>query len=179
MFLHRQRPLCRPSPHWSLCNIDETKSCTLIWECSGNDNVSACWLPASNWENQVCISGNNWPIISVLIVTKTSHGFFWAHFIWMNLYLLLLNEHKKVCLDVRDKNHTSLFFFTPCFIPTLFKRPTLLLTLHLVFTLTVTKDNILNMMPAEPGALIKYMTLIATFCQSEGVSWQKYRGRVS
>lgn len=49
------------------------------------------------------------------------------------------------------------------------KRPTALLTLHLVFTHTRRKTNILNMMPAEPGALIKYTrTQICTFCQSGG-----------
>lgn len=60
------------------------------------------------------------------------------------------------------------------------KRPTALLTLHLVFTHTRRKTNILNMMPAEPGALIKYTrTQICTFCQSGGGFPTETRGWVS
>lgn len=40
--------------------------------------------------------------------------------------------------------------------------------------------NILNMMPAEPGALIKYMrTQMCTFCQSGGGFPTETRGWVS
>lgn len=57
----------------------------------------------------------------------------------------------------------------------------MLLTLHLVFTDTTwKKNNTLNMMPAEPGALIKHMrTQICTFCQSGGGFPTETRGWVS
>ena len=59
------------------------------------------------------------------------------------------------------------------------EKPTVLLTLHLVFTYT-RKKKTLNMMPAEPGALIKYTrTQICTFCQSGGGFPTETRGWVS
>lgn len=96
-------------------------------------------------------------------------------------YLLLLNEHKETLdfglgcpwhsYSIWLPPHTPWFsshtlYFILFY---LFQRPTALLTLHLVFTYTRKKNNILNMMPAEPGALIKYMrTQICTFFQSGG-----------
>lgn len=71
-------------------------------------------------------------------------------------------------------------FFPPYtfFCPTTVKRPTASLTLHLVFTYT--RNDILKMMPAEPGALIKYMrTQICTFWQSGGGFPTETRGWVS
>lgn len=105
-------------------------------------------------------------------------------------YLLLLNEHKETSdFGLGCPYHSySIFiphipvgvfllfgwvFFVPppiflFSLPVAVKRPTALLTLHLVCTLR-RKKNILNMMPAEPGALISYMrTQICTFCQSGG-----------
>lgn len=104
-------------------------------------------------------------------------------------YLLLLNEHKETSdFGLGCPYHSYsifiphipvgvfllfswVFFVPPIFLfslPVAVKRPTALLTLHLVCTLR-RKKNILNMMPAEPGALISYMrTQICTFCQSGG-----------
>lgn len=70
-------------------------------------------------------------------------------------------------------------FFLTFFFLRQSEKPTVLLTLHLVFTIQGKKKT-LNMMPAEPGALIKYTrTQICTFCQSGGGFPTETRGWVS
>lgn len=106
---------------------------------------------------------------------------------WMISYLLLLNEHNKTLdfgLECPWHNYSILLPHTPVifhtFFPMTVKKPTVLLTLHLVFTYTRKKNITLNMMPAEPGALIKYMrTQVCTFCQSGGGFPAGTRGWVS
>lgn len=127
----------------------------------------------------------------VFIVTKLLHGFLGS--LYALLYDFILAAIEWAQRDIRFwfrvsipqlqyiyTTHTCwgfsfvwLVFFVPppiflFSLPVAVKRPTALLTLHLVCTLR-RKKNILNMMPAEPGALISYMrTQICTFCQSGG-----------
>lgn len=85
-----------------------------------------------------------------------------------------MNEHKETLDFSLSMSHTHTPTHTPLFWPLhpFFFTPVkkTLFTLHLVFYIHDNENNdVLNTMPAEPGALIKSMTTqICTFCQSGG-----------
>lgn len=152
-------------------------TCKLLCDNKKKNAVGMMFVHANSPHRTERLEGPRRSSSEISAVSKFPH----CTLSWMISYLLLLNEHKEILesgLECPWHKYSILLPHTPVF-PHLFfslqqsEKPTVLLTLHLVFTHTRKKKththNTLNMMPAEPGALIKYMrTQICTFCQSGG-----------
>lgn len=118
--------------------------------------------------------------------SKSCRMAFWAHCTLSRMisYLLLLNEHKKTLRFWFRVSMTQLQYIIitthPYFITPFFLWKSKDQHLYSPCTWFLHLQGKKNMMPAEPGALIKYMrTQICTFCQSGGGFPTETRGWVS
>lgn len=105
-------------PHFSMCKLDTYRIVFCDKTCSGND-VSACWFPAQNWENQVTpgvlrrlvnIVRKRQSPASQSSLTVLSVEWFHTRCYWMStkrFKILVLMSTNTVC-----NYHTPLFFHT-------------------------------------------------------------------